>query len=214
MAYQKEDLLDPTAILILSVYDYVGEIERKVGAHYKQLPPGVYMKGQLLPVLRSGQAYFTESGYSSQKPVTALDGVKEAIVDSNGVVVIPRFMMQQQKQYLQSSPTLPFQTALLLEAYARYHIALCSPHVTPGGMSGYARSVHNLFDSSFYKMIDEGYLDTAMQPFVNTLNRFMGPDVWHIYFIKLTNSDLVIEKTTDYRIVEYYKLIDPQNEGE
>lgn len=43
----------------------------------------------------------------------------------------------------------------------------------------------------------------AIQPTLNVVREFMGPDKWLMHFVRLGGTDLVVEKTVDYRIYDW-----------
>lgn len=195
---------------MLNIYDHVVVIENELSEHFNPLPPGTYLKGQLLPVFKPNTHYYTESGLLKNTPIVALEDHKEAILNVRGEIAIPRYAMQNKAKFLSSEPTMPLQAALLMEAFAKYYLESICPYATH---NHYAKNLYNLIARESHHMVDDGFIDRAMESLADDIRQFVGKDIWHIYFVKLGTDTVHIEKTIDYRVYKYYELMDKQNES-
>ena len=201
-------LLSPTEIFRMDPFDFVRLIESELVPFMRPLEPNTYLKGQMLPVFQKGRLYFTKKGLATNTPITSLDGLTETIYDYAGNVVIPPNVMRNKDRYLSGTPTMPLQTAMVLEAYIKYYLEQMCPYRQMGGS---AKALCSLFNEQGQEMFEEGTIERILEPVGKVVRDFVGRDTWHIYFVKLEADSVFIEKTIDYRIYQYYEMLDELN---
>lgn len=192
-------LLQPRQVVVIDLMNYVGLIESMFNAFIPP-EPGIYIPSNIEPVLRPNQPFFSESSYLQQIPLASLDNVYENILDQNGAVVIPRYVMCKQRQLLRNAPTLPAQPIRAVYGLCGDFI---NQHLKYSVGNHYEIYVSRLLRDDYQYLHKEGYLERALTPLMQEIARFMGEDDWCIYNLTLRNTSVVIEKASDYRIVEW-----------
>lgn len=189
-------------------------IEQQFGSFLLPPPVGIYKQGEVDPCVTSSGAYFYEqeqgafytdksffqfNGKSIQ-PITDINIVQSNVFDRAGKIVIPAYMMLEKERYLSPTPTVPYRGVILVELLIRNFLDSISN--IPGKKS-YGGRIERHVDPRFinHDVIDT--LEVICKSLFMTIEQFVGDDLWHIYYVKRIQFDIVIEKTIDYRI-HYY----------
>jgi len=178
---------------------------------------GLYLVGSFEPILEQGQPYYLYKDmqivgnvvqYQNTPTipdvtnVEALIKAKSDIFDAKGKLVITAKDLYKYSRHLKKKPTIPanaIKVAILV--ICNYLNSLCrytnvkSPKYTLESLV--KDEYHNLIYNEEYAKAYELTLDKVME--------FVGKDTWHMYFYQIRGTSLVIEKTVDYRIYEWYR---------
>ena len=208
------DDIQTTQRLVVSSVASAALIENQFSNFLLPPPAGVYKIGEVDACMVSGEPYFYEEDkglfytdkaffqYSGKtiQPIVNINDVNSAVYDKTGRIVIPAFMMQDKAQYLSSTPTVPCRGVVLVELLIKNYLDSISN--IPGKRS-YGGRVERHIKQEY---ADDSVID-SLEVICKTLflhiEQFVGDDLWHIYYVKRIQFDIVIEKTIDYRIHFY-----------
>lgn len=189
-------------------------IEQQFGEFLLPAPQGVYKNGEVDPCMLSTEPYFydsekgvfytgksfAQSTGNSLQPIVDINTVKTNVYDKSGRVVIPAYMMADKEKYLSSQPTVPYRGVILVELLIRNFIDSVS---NIPGRKAYAGRIERHVDPKFVNNDTVDSLEVICKSLFMQIDQFIGDDLWHIYYVKRMQFDIIIEKTIDYRI-HYY----------
>lgn len=195
-----------TQALIIDPVEHGELIESALTGVLKPYPSGYYLPGQSKPVLESGKFYYTRVN-GQDSPLQGIESVSSAIYTQDGELAVAAKLVKA----LTLEPTRPYRGIAL--------VSLMVDHVldsrakwrkyTPGG-----REHRSLTDAVMDYLIGEiaiplpqlTLIELAEQVAELTLelrtevSEFVGEDHWVMHFQRQWRSNLVIEKSVDYRI--------------
>lgn len=198
-------VLETEGMLLLNLLDYVQELEFNFGRYFIDPEPGIYFIDSLIPVIRPDCLYYTQASYATQTPITNLDRYNEPILNEIGEIVIPMSVMRNKARYLTSKPTLPQRAIQIAAHLASAYFEELAPykHVRRA-----REEIRKLLKPEAWHYLDDGYLDLSCERLLRALGHFVNDGVWNIYFTRLVNTDLIVEKSTDYRIMQYMQRVE------
>lgn len=201
------DLLRTTQTYFLPVFNTAVILENHFGDVLIPHAKGIYKVGDIYPSIIPGKQYFSQKlnklNQSITTPVTDLNKVNDTVVDEIGNIVIPRAMMLNKESYLRNEPTVPTRGLILVELLVKRYIESITPYVK---YSMYNNKIISNFKPEGVELFVEGHIDEICKSLYAQINTFIANDVWFIYFVKYMGIDLIIEKSTDWRICEYYRM--------
>lgn len=198
---KSEHLLKQTkAVLILNLFDYIRDLIEKYEYAFKEPEVGIYLTDYSEPILKNNQVYYSESSYKTQTPINSLDDINEPILDQNGEIVIPLYIMRRKDKMLSSKPTLPVKALQIAYAIVDDTIDEMLPY-TPA--REYNKNVLEHVLPEHHNLVIDGYFESALNRLINEVLMFIGGDNWNMYYLKLNRCDLIIEKSCDYRIFDW-----------
>lgn len=168
---------------------------------------GLYLPGSIDPILRKRVKYYFRSDYAKGITIKTFDNIfdrKEDILDDNGVIVISQNHLRLKKKYITEQPTIPsvaikvaISVALkFLNGLSRYTNINISPY-----------HLHRFIKPEFSELIEREEYDHAYEELLDELSDFVGKDTWNMYFFKIRGTNLIIEKSVDYRIYKFYEQL-------
>jgi hypothetical protein len=145
-----------------------------------------------------GQNYYHNKTGSLSELVTDINTVDTAVYNESGKCVIPLYYMKKRSAMIGNDPFLPYRGLHVLRelvinqidrsrAYRKYpkdKYASISKHFQPG------LDVNNVCGEM---------LDDLFKPLEGEIELFIGNTNWDMYFIKLANTVLIVERNMDYR---------------
>lgn len=195
--------LIPTASLVLSLTDNLFELENRLeGCTYKPTP-GVYLINTLEPIIEAGKPYYTSKGLINQTPIIGneLAEINDDVFDENGNVVISKHIMLNKNAILKNHPsvnTALFKIArLLIEDYINSKCPIFN-------VNNNNKITRYLVPEAMH-LYESGEINNYMYVIYDIIDRFIGKDVYHIYFVRTVGLDLIIDKVVDYRIYQWTK---------
>lgn len=223
------DDLQTTKLLILNALPNAMLIEQQFGQFLTPPPQGVYKIGEVDPCIHSGHSYFfkkKQGTFYSQKggfvnnpesqiedfeQITDINAVNSTVYDRTGKVVIPEHMMQQKDKYLSSKPTVPYRSILIVELLINKNIHDFSD-IPNNRYQRFSNRIEQHIDPRYVNEESVDTLQSICKTLFMRLNEFINNDTWHMYFVKRQQFDIFIEKTIDYRIHEYNRLHNKQDD--
>lgn len=201
------ELLKPTEVQIIDLMSYIPHIDED--PYFVALfdpTPGVYLPGAIDPILSWVNPAYPASKFGvSMAAITGLQGLKECkepLVNSKGVTICTAAELKKAIKHMTDTPTLPVNMLKVMLAILNTHLTtMCVKTRTRISSSSYQHLVrpeyqHLIEDDSYVIALDQLLLD---------INQFIRNDTFHIYFTKLLGTSVIIEKTIDYRIYEWYQ---------
>lgn len=201
------ELLKPTEILILDLMEYISGIDKDPYFNALVEPtPGVYLPGSLDPIMSfSNPCYPASKMCIPEYAITSIEGMLacgESIVNSKGNLIGDVRKIRRIVKHMTDKPQLPvIMLKVMMGVLTNYLGNLCRETRFSFNVSNYHKYIRPEYE---YLLIEEAY-ETAMDDLIMDINKFVGRDTHHIYFTKLQATSVVIEKTIDYRIYEWYQ---------
>lgn len=198
---ESDHLLKETkAVLIVNLMDYLRDLRENYDHIFKAPEPGIYLVGEPTPILKATQPYYSETSFKTQTMITSLDNLNEPILDEDGAIIIPMYIMRRKAKMLSSKPTLPVRALQIAFETIQDQVDEMLPH-TPA--REYGASVKEHVQPEFHSVVTDGYIEASLSKLIRDVTMFVGCDVWNLYYFKLHKTDLIIEKGCDYRIWEW-----------
>jgi hypothetical protein len=201
------DLLKTTQTYFLPVFNTAVILENHFGDVLVPHAKGIYKVGDIYPSIIPSKQYFSQKinrlNQSVTTPIIDLNKINDAIVDEMGNIIIPRAMMLNKESYLRNEPTVPARGLILVELLVKRYIESISPYVK---YSMYNNKIISNFKPEGVELFVDGHIDKMCESLYAQVSTFIANDVWFIYFVKYMGIDLIVEKSTDWRICEYYRM--------
>ena len=211
------DLLKTTQTCFLPVFNTAVILERQFGDVLVPPAIGIYKVGDIYPSIIPNKQYFSQKINKLNQcitiPITDFNKVNDTVVDEIGNVIIPRPMMLSKEIYLKNEPSVPARGLILVELLLKRYIESISPYTK---YSMYNSKIMSNFKQEGIELFLEGHIDKLCESLYAQVSSFIGNDIWFIYFIKYLGIDIIIEKSIDWRIYEYYRMtnLDPNSKEE
>ena len=205
------DLLKVTGITCIQISTYAQLLENQFGTFLKPDLQGIYVVGEIYPRIVNNRKYFeynTNIPNKSLSIITDFNLVKNAVVDEKYDLVVPKYMMADKEKYLSNTPTIPARCYILIDLIIKNHLDLVSQISNRRPNSN---RILNILKDECQDVYEDGYLTRLISPLLDQVDNFIGANTWHMYFSKIVGLDIHIERTCDYRIYEYYRMINEKN---
>lgn len=165
---------------------------------------GLYLVGQLDPFISIKNKLFFKSNLEKQILIpNEILNAKEPIVNEFNEVKITPSDIFTKRNYISTSPSIPSVGIKLTCSIATRHLnELC---VYTKSNIGSAR-LDELVKPEYQYLIHTYKYEKELSRLLDKINEFVSSDIWHIYFYKIVGTNLVIEKTVDFRIYDWYRL--------
>jgi hypothetical protein len=207
------ELLKPTEILVLDLMEYVTFIDKD--PYFDALiepASGVYLAGGFDPIMSMDNPCYPISKMGMEYfAITTIEGMlrcKEVIVNNKGVVIGDVNKVRRIVKHMTNEPQLPVvMLKVMMGILTNYLSNLCT------------RTRHNINVSKYYRYIKPEYeyliteerYETVLDNLIMDIIKFVGKDTYHIYFTRLKGTSVIVEKTIDYRIFEWYQYKAKEN---
>lgn len=199
--YDITPLLEPQASFVIPLLDYIPRLQDRYADYFIPPEPGIYLMNGLTPLLKSGH-YFSESSYKRLQPIHSLDNLQEAVLDDNGTVLIPRYVMRHKAQFLSAIPKVPVRA--IQTAYLLIQIHLCQQtchewHRVP------TQAITQYIQPQYRHLVLYEDIEDICHSLIRLLDDFINGRRWHIYFTTLHHTDVIVERAEDFRIVDWMR---------
>lgn len=210
------------AKLTVNIADSACQLDLECAEILLPPPKGIYLKTRLEPVMVDGNNYYVRRGNASE-PIADINDVVENVYDEHNKLVIPKSYLAKRERYLANEPFLPYRACKIIECMANETIEARLAYRTAG------RNWSDKIESHFRpEVVEVPYLDYANDPVAQYEQRkaevdalldealcarnrafqsikqeielFIGNLTWHMYYAKLTNATLSVERFCDYRV--------------
>lgn len=198
---RSDDLLETTGLLILNIVDQAYKLDEDMHKYLIYPKLAVYHKNGIEPVLKPGCRYYTAKGLEDNEPIEALNKIKENVYDESGNLVIPRYMMIEQRKWLTNKPKLPISAMKVIMISLENYIT----DTTNFNDSCFDYRLSEVLNESGLKAYEHNEFDRYASVYYNAIEEFIAADRSHLYFCELRSTDMVIRKTIDFRIYDWTK---------
>lgn len=204
----------PTDVLETMILPTVAQAAMLEQSNYGILKPyqeGWYLPGESKPLIVAGEQYYKPEGFGYYHLVPVQDVMQEQcdIYNGLGVKIIGPETLRNKSKLLTPQPTIPSRGLRLFKDIIDYCIAEPSQWMHT---SVYERRIRSAFLDELYDCIDIESVKGGMYNSITQVRHFIGEDVWNYYNTRFYGLDLVIDKCADYRICEWYRLKNPEQE--
>lgn len=196
---------DVRETLILPTIAQASMLESSFYGILKPYREGLYLHGELNPVLVPDQQYFTVQGFGRSAkfvPIADLTQVDSDIYNASGNKILSADIVKNSNKFLTHTPTIPARGVILLKAIVDYRISEYSQWMATGS---YERAIFNCFQDELHETLDVDTICYMVQYTVIQLQQFMDQDNWNHYFTNIKGFDIIVEKCEDYRVCEWYE---------
>lgn len=203
-------------VLVIDLTRYTQMLPDEFSECLKPEPAGIYLYGQLNPVVAFDSRYplFSLKSYKAQKNNAMLIpdvadynsflACNDSIVDLKGKVVVKK-----------SPRTASFYKDRCSYNYSAIYLLVTDVWDLLSGLHRETNPTANISRNALYAEnyvrddIDAKAFRTDMNPGVSTVLRkvldFVGRDICSLYSLRLNNTTLHVEKGNDFRVIEYYR---------
>ena len=199
---QNIENLTTEAFLLVDLRSCADTIENLCEGALAEPPSGIYHVGRLEPVMRNGKNYYYREDGESHL-VTDLNKVTKAVYDEEGKCVVSAIYMRNKERFLSNVPMLPYHgihiAKELVEAQLDDFVAW---RRKTGKTAVDVLTRHFRPDFDLEEDLVNLVLDCCV-PITREVNIFLGEHQWNIFFAKLTNSVLRLERCMDWRAWEW-----------
>ena len=198
----QELLTTPQDTYVINTDNHISSLN-KIKTKLK-LVEGLYIGNSYKPLIEFNSSYYikNESGF---KVIESADDVKitksDIYIKTNGIyeLYMKYSSLAKVRDKLTTTPSINYVNILLLKELTEHFISSLLNY-------RYYLSKNNLVNcfkdpTSSYLSEETYYKDFS--ELYEEINEFMVDNYWGIYFVKVINSSIVIERTTDYRIYEW-----------
>jgi hypothetical protein len=209
----------PSGVLVVDARHYAMSVPKEIQEMVIDCDEGIYFNGATKPLLlMQFGPYGTALDYRDHgmitKPLT-LDEIlcsRMDIVNRAGVTVISASTLVHRRTSLHTKPKCS--KAMINAVIAIVLDRLYSINAVVNNNKGYR------YKLPLYLKIEECERDKidkftdSFQPVLDELLKFIGNDIWHMYFHKEMNNLLLIEKTVDFRIYDWHRIHETMNNND
>ena len=219
---------------IKDITDLAKQVQNNLRPYLVSAPKGIYVASKVDPVMRDGGQYFTlkkEKGSIVKTTITDISKCDNAIysqVGDNEVLVIPKIFMIKKNKLVSNRPILPYHGIKLINAFVVDHIqrqlqwtknSCYFERVVPDILKLTAFDPVNLDRNAEIEEIRskemyliKGQIELMCNSLMIDIDQFIGLYDWNIYHISQKETELVIERSIDWRANEYINSKQPKEE--
>lgn len=193
--FEPNSLLVPTERWILPVESAADYLERTYADALLPPPVGKYLEGAILPFVEKQSTSVSGFYYNHQTNEYL------RLADTSGETVegVSARETKKKKVVYYDHPTVPSRGLRLVELAARQEISNINPWCNDRST---AAAMGRLFKAEYVPDVDD--ILSACSVIMDSVSSLIDEDNWHIYFLHFNRTDLVIEKTVDYRIYDWH----------
>lgn len=205
--------------LVLDLRNYIGACNTPAYQETLLPPPaGIYLKGEPYPLVDMSKLHFARPTshknlqHPQLKPLQSLNDLTPNIdvVDGDGGVVLHGLDIYKFKNLLTDTPGYKYQAIRAACYFGVKALSQLCVHSNVRPPFDY----RTIFKPEAYDLVEDESLD-VFNHLKYAIASFVGDDELFLYYIKLTQSTLMIQKNVDYRVFEYYRIkFTEQEEGD
>lgn len=206
---ERELLTKVSGVCVIDLMDKIPLMD-EFYQYMKPLEEGLYNKINNNLVFKADVKYFSLDRSGDKKPLNTLAdfrNCKETIVnEANNFYQIFDVKSMAVRKNLATKPTVDGRCLSIIEKCVDDYLYGLCPH-TRTTMNGYPLDKQlkdGLTLDNKESLVDN--LQVMLCSVIDEVSEFVGHDTWHFYFTKRKGSALVISKTVDYRIFDWYRI--------
>ncbi len=191
-----------TATVLIDTIPAASAIESLLGPNVLRPPtPGIYASRSATPFLKAGEYYYKIDDINGNTPIKGIEDVHGDIFNQKGDLV----HIAKKKMELSMHPTVPAQGMKIVYAYVDMLVTLATHEWTKETLS-----LSDTFDQFIEPKIhaDDKFkiyqtMIDQMKDIKHIVLDFIGSNGWIMHLMRFKGTDIVIEKTIDYRIYQW-----------
>lgn len=175
---------------------------------FKEPLKAIYRKLSLKPLLMENMEYFKEKDYVSFSfpQITSLEQLdllkledKENIIDKDHNVILFSHEIKHSEKYLSLEPFINY---IILD-FIRDLVDNSLNSVLKYGKDLQAEDLSQYLTLKGKEIEDLGYIEEIFNPILEAIFEIVGKHPWNIYYVEFNNTDLVLKRSVDYRILDW-----------
>ena len=208
-------LLESKEVLAIDLLPHAQQLSEEYIEALLPAPAGIYITGVINPLFSDTESYYERSqlgidGYQL-KSIEEILHAKEDIVNSHGELILALRDIRTKGRYLKDHPTIP---AIGIKAAVSVVLSYLNSLNKNTNVSVAGFKLEYFIKPEYIWMVTREDYSVAFEDLLDTVMDFVDGDTWHIYFCSLKGSTLVIEKTIDWRIYQYYIMTQKESQEE
>lgn len=200
------ELMDRASeVYVFDLTRYLMRIPEELRQVVVEPDEGLYTKGGLIPFLPKGNYYKLSNLYQGEdtlQPLTFEEilGCSDAIVDRFGDTVLP--VQLNRSNLFSTTPSINPNLINILLSVALDTLYGCNSHFNN---TNFEYKIRKFVKRDEMGIDIEEAFRSVLDPIVEEVLGFIGRDTWHLYFHKVVNTTLILEKTLDYRVLDWMR---------
>ena len=185
-------------------YDVIAfrTINAKANGGNPYLMPSKHVIAKMPPELRKQYAAYNQ--HKLPRPINTVDDVVQAVgglCDRYGNIVLSGTVIAMYSKRLCTVGSMLGRHMQLVRLYTANTFCSMTEYTRNAQTDSYA----SVIKPEYLQSAQEGYLNPFFGYLNKTLTDFVGEDQQCLYFFKHTEDQILIEKSMDFRIYEYYR---------
>lgn len=206
------ELTKPSDIIIINLLEHIGVIPEPYSSKYLEpYTKGLYLRGNISPLLLEGNTYYKDFKVNKDGKINAVkfESLAEILLcnndvyDSRGEVIVTARDLFCNKKFIDTKPNIPVQLIKVGIAVVLEYLNSLNKYTNVNSIN---YNLNRLVKSQHRDLIVKEYYQTEFNVLLDIISDFVGKDSWHIYFYKVVGTNLVISKTIDFRIYDWYRM--------
>ena len=192
-------ILKPEALFKTDIRYSADLLETIFEGQLRAPPAGIYISGKLEPAMVDGKEYHYKNGTESVV-FTDINVVEKAVYDENYKCVIPAYCMKNRSKLVSNLPFLPYRGLKIMFLLIQQKIDNFVQYRSARIRRDYDRLLGDQFNEATAldgKMGQQ--LDDASVDVIREIDSWLGNHDWNLYFPKLKDTNVIIERCIDYR---------------
>jgi hypothetical protein len=199
-----------TGVAVMDLLDKTSLIE-EFAENMVPLQEGLYSNTTHKMVFshKTSQYYALDEAGNKTKLVTLKDFQRcklTIINEANGFIQKPDLRSLTIRRNLVETPIVDYRRMDIVEKIIDDFLYGLCPH-TKTTMNSYPLDKllkPNLPEEKRERLINN--LESMLVTVIDEISQFVGSDTWHFYFTKRKGSSIIINKTVDFRIFDWYRI--------
>ena len=173
-------------------------IETDCHEHLLAPPKGIYCSGKLEACMVDGVNYYSSKAGQPSELITDINTVNTAVYSESGKCVIPLMYMKKRSIMVSNESFMPYRGLYIVKELVLNQIDKSRAYRKYSRDKFECLAKHFLPNTDINELYGE-ILEDIYKPIEDEVNTFLGNSSWDMYFVKLLNTVLVLERGMDYR---------------
>lgn len=197
-------------VILIDLLPYAAALPEPFATECFENPqPGLYLKGELKPRLFAHIPYIQKGLSGENEPVTDFNEALARganIYQKNTGELALRLDNLQPKQYRNIFSLGPSVPAMAVKAGISVLLNFLNSLCAHTSVNDIPYKLNRLLKEEYHYLIKEDKFTGFFSEPLEKLSDFVGRDSWNLYFYKITGTCIIIQKGSDFRIIDWYRL--------
>ncbi len=195
-------LMTPKEVLIVDILDKAISLDDDILDKLIEPKKGLYLPNHLKPILNTeDNNYYFENG-NRIIDTEQLLSLEQDVYNKDKEVIMRSSYLKRKKNYILTKPNIPVIAIELMVTFIKNHITTLTD--IPDNRISYHILTLIKPDVDANELLDNVYV--SIDDLFIEISNFINKDKTFIYLYETLGTSLMIHKTCDYRIIEYYRL--------